>query len=388
MHQNLIGAFFFDFMLVKEIIGFVESWAPPGVAWEKDNTGLQIGNGRREVKKILLSLDVTESVVDYAIRKNFEMIFTHHPFLFVPLKKIDVSDDSKSRIIKKLLEHDISLYSAHTNLDFTKNGVSFQIAKKLGLENIRFLHNIENKQYKLVVFVPAEAKEKVANAIFEAGGGIIGEYEKCSFELEGTGTFEGSENSNPAVGVKNNFERVEEVRLEVLIHAWNLNKTLAALKDAHPYEEPAYDVYVLKNASANYGEGAIGEFAKALTEKEFLSLVAEKLKIPALRYAKGKAKKIKTVAVCGGTCAALIGEAIKSKADAFVTADIKYHEFQSAEGKIFFIDAGHYETEVTVLDEVKKRLETFAQSKGEKIKIEKFGGKVNPVKYFINIKER
>ncbi len=373
-------------MVVKKVIEFIESWAPPGAAWEKDNVGLQVGNSEQEVNKILLALDVTEKVVDYAISRNFQMIFTHHPFLFIPLKKIDTSRDAKSRIIKKLLENNISLYSAHTNLDFTKEGVSFQIAKKLGLKNVRFLHNIENKQYKIAVFVPAEAKENVANAIFEAGGGVIGEYEKCSFELEGTCTFEGSENSNPALGKKLNFERVDEVRLEVLVDSWNLNKAVAALKKAHPYEEPAYDVYVLKNASANYGEGAIGELDKALTEKEFLTLVAEKLKLPALRFAKGKAKKIKTVAVCGGTCASLLGEAIKSKADAFVTADIKYHEFQGAEGEIFFVDAGHYETEVTVLDEVKKRLEKFARENGEKIAVEKFRGDVNPVKYFIKYK--
>ncbi len=370
-------------MRIKKIIKYLESWAPPGVAWDRDNVGLQIGDTNGKVEKILLALDLTENVVDFATRNNFDLIFTHHPFFFMPLKKIDIANDPHARIIKKLLENNIALYSAHTNLDFTKGGVSFQIAKKLGLKNVRFLHNIENKQYKLVVFVPAEAKEKVAEAIFKAGCGIIGEYEKCSFELEGTGTFEGSENSNPAVGVKNNFERVGEVRLEVLVDAWNLNKAVASLKSVHPYEEPAYDIYVLKNASSNYGEGAIGEFEKALAEKEFLSLVARKLKLPVLRYAKGKAKKIKTVAVCGGTCASLLTSAIISGADAFVTADVKYHEFQAAEDEILFVDAGHYETEVTVLDEVKKRLENFAENKNENLAVKKFAGNVNPVKYFI-----
>jgi len=370
-------------MRVKEIIEFLESWAPPGVAWENDNVGLQIGDIESEANKILLALDVNEKVVDYAIRKRFEMIFTHHPFFFIPLRKINLANDTKARIIKKLLENNVALYSAHTNLDFTKHGVSFQIAEKLGLRNVRFLHNTENNQYKVTVFVPAEAKEKVANAIFKAGGGIIGEYEKCSFEIEGTGTFEGSENSNPSVGKKLNYERVNETRLEVLVDAWKLRAVVAAIKKNHPYEEPAFDIYVLKNANANYGEGALGELPEALGEKEFLELVSAKLKIPALRYAKGKSRKIKTVAVCGGTCASLLGKAVSAKADAFVTADIKYHEFQDAENKILFVDAGHYETEVTVLDEVKKRLFDFAKKRGEKVEIEKYGGNINPVKYFI-----
>jgi dinuclear metal center YbgI/SA1388 family protein len=370
-------------MITKDIIKFIETWAPPGVAWERDNVGLQIGDLRSEVNKILLSLDLNESVVDYAIKIKAEMIFTHHPFFFITLKKIDLANNPKARIIKKLLENNISLYSAHTNLDFTKEGVSFQIAKKLGLENIRFLKNIENNQYKLIVFVPEEYKTKVAEAIFEAGGGIIGEYEKCSFELNGVGTFQGSENSNPKIGSRNNFERVNEVRLEVLVDEWKIKQVISALLKAHPYEEPAYDIYALKNKNVNYGEGALGEFKKAIPKSEFLKLVSEKLKVPALRFSNGNSNRIKRVAVCGGTCSSLVYDAISAKADAFITADVKYHEFQDAEGKILFVDAGHYETEVVVLNEVKKRLELFATKSGEKLSVVKFRGNVNPMKIFI-----
>ncbi len=370
-------------MLIREFIKFIEDWAPPGVAWERDNVGLQVGNPSEKITNVLLTLDVTEKAVYKALETNCNLIFSHHPFLFFPLKTINTETDLKSKIIKKLLENNISVYSAHTNLDFTKNGVSFQIAKKLGLKNIRFLHNAENNQYKLTVFVPEEAKEKVAEAIFSAGGGIIGEYEKCSFGTEGTGTFLGSENANPAIGEKGKLESVNEIRLEVLVDAWKLNKVVSALISAHPYEEPAYDIYVLKNKNVNYGEGAIGELEKELPEKEFLNLVAQKLKIPVLRYAKGKSRKIKKVAVCGGTCASLLGVAVASGADAFVTADVKYHEFQDGEGKILFVDAGHYETEVTVLDEVKKRLNALFVSRNEKVGVIKFTAGVNPVKYFI-----
>ncbi len=373
-------------MKVKEVIEIIEKWAPPGVAWDRDNVGLQIGNTENPVSRVLLSLDVTENVVNYATENNFNLIISHHPLFFFPVKKIQFNSDTKSKIIKKLIENNISVFSAHTNLDFTKEGVSYQLAKKLGLSKIQFLHNIADKQYKLVVFVPSEFKDKVANAIFEAGGGIIGEYEKCSFEIKGTGTFQGSEKSNPVIGTKQNFEKVEEIRLEVLVDNWKLNGVIKALISSHPYEEPAYDIYVLKNSNVNYGEGAIGELNAPMKIKDFLELVASKLKIPAIRYAKGKSARIKKVAVCGGTCSSLVNEAISQNADAFVTADIKYHEFQDAEGKILFIDAGHYETENTVLPEVKRKLNEYAKSRKEKLTVKIYRQSTNPVNYYIKYK--
>jgi hypothetical protein len=231
------------------------------------------------------------------------------------------------------------------------------------------------------VFVPVSHISKVAEAIHQSGGGIIGEYSHCSFSTTGTGTFKGSDESNPSIGNKGVLQSVEEVKLEVLVDKWKLNKVISALKKAHPYEEVAYDVYTLQNDNINYGIGAIGELHEAMNVNNFLSFVSSKLKIPTLRYTTNNNKKIKSVAVCGGSCGELIDEAIKQNADAFITADLKYHTFQDAEGKILLIDAGHFETEVPVLDEIKSRLEKFL-IENKKITVLKFKGSTNPIVFY------
>ena len=348
---------------------------------EKDNVGLQVGSLQREVSNILLCLDVNEEVVDEAIKHKCNLIISHHPLLFKPLKKLDVGKDKGSRVIEKLIKKDITLFSAHTNLDFTKDGVSFQLAKKLGLSNQKFLLNLTSNQNKISVFVPLKFADKVAEAMHTAGAGVIGEYSNCSFRIVGTGTFKGSEKSNPSIGQKNKLEKVEEVKIEVLVNAFDLNKVVNAMKKAHPYEEVAFDVYPLVNENVNYGMGVIGSLDNELSEKQFLNRVSKSLKIKNFRFAKGSNSKIKNVAVCGGSGSDLLDSAIKSGADAFVTADIKYHTFQDAENKILLIDAGHYETEIHALEEVKKRLE---KSLSDKIKVYKFKGSTNPIVFYNN----
>jgi dinuclear metal center YbgI/SA1388 family protein len=343
-------------MRCDEIIKYLEDWAPEEIAWEKDNVGLQVGSAKRKLKNIMLSLDLNENVIDQALKKNCNFIFTHHPLLFKPLTKIDTTLNSTSLLVEKLIKNDITLYSAHTNLDFTKDGVSFQLAKKLKLNNIKFLVNLPEKQIKLVVFVPEESLDRVACAIHHSGGGIIGEYSNCSYRLAGTGTFKGSEETNPAAGNKGGLEFVDEIRLEVLVDQWKIDEVISAMKSAHPYEEVAYDLYPLKNTNVNYGVGAIGILSSPMDKKDFFNHISKWLKIKNFRYSNGTNKKIKTVAVCGGSCSDLLNEALKLNADAFVTADIKYHTFQDAERKILLIDAGHYETEIHSLNEVHRRL--------------------------------
>jgi dinuclear metal center YbgI/SA1388 family protein len=368
-------------MRCDKIIKIIEDWAPKSIAWEKDNVGLQVGSLRREVKNILLCLDVDENVVDEARRKNCNLIISHHPLLFRSLKKLDIVNDKKSRIIEKLIKKDITLYSAHTNLDFTKDGVSFQLTKKLKLSNQKFLVNLSSNQSKLVVFVPISYANKVADAMHNSGAGMIGEYTNCSFRTLGTGTFKGSEKSNPRFGVKGKIESVEEVKIEVLVNSFDVNKVIAAMKQVHPYEEIAYDVYPLANENVNYGMGVIGELEKELSEKDFLLLVSKSLKIKNLRFTRGTKSKIKKVAVCGGSGSDLLDAAIKNSADAFVTADIKYHTFQDAENEILLIDAGHYETEVPSLDELKNRIEI---SLTDNTKVYKYSGTTNPIVFFNN----
>jgi dinuclear metal center YbgI/SA1388 family protein len=380
MHFKKRSAFFFE-MTGKEIIKYLEEWAPKGIAWDKDNVGLQVGDPEIKIKNILLSLDLKEEVIENAIKENCNLIITHHPLLFYPLKNLDYSKNIIARMIEKLIKNNITLYSAHTNLDFTKHGVSYQLAKRLLLKNIRFLKNLSENQIKLAVFIPESHVSKVAEAIYQSGGGIIGEYSHCSFRSTGTGTFKGSIESNPAIGKSGVAEFVEEVKLEVLVNRWKLNQVLNAMKKAHPYEEVAYDIYSLKNENANYGIGAIGELSDSMVTNDFLGFVSSKLKTSTLRYTNSKKKKIKTVAVCGGSCGELVDEAIKQNADAFVTADLKYHTFQDAGSKILLIDAGHYETEAPILDEIKKRLESL-RNENRKIKILKFKGSTNPIIFY------
>jgi dinuclear metal center YbgI/SA1388 family protein len=258
----------------------------------------------------MLSVDLTNKVIEQAIEKKCNLIITHHPIFYHPLTNLNFSKDAIPQQVEKIIKNNINLYSAHTNLDFTKDGVSYQLAKRLQLTNITFFKHLSENQMKLVVFVPVSNLKKVAEAIHNAGGGIIGEYSHCGFRTKGTGTFKGSKRANPALGKAGTFEAVEEIKLEVLIDEWRLNKVIKTMKESHLYEEVAYDLIVLKNENVNYGIGATGELTKSMNVSEFLDSVASKLKINNLRYAPGQKSKIKTVAVCGGSCIDLLDEAI------------------------------------------------------------------------------
>ncbi|NWF51373.1 MAG: Nif3-like dinuclear metal center hexameric protein [Ignavibacteriaceae bacterium] len=370
-------------MIKSEVVKHIESWAPKEIAWSKDNVGLQVGSLKGRIRNILLCLETTKYVVNEAIKNNCNLIISHHPLVFKPLLKIDTSESTNSIIIRELIKNDITLYSAHTNLDFTKDGVSFKLAKKLKLQNIRFLSLLYSNQVKITIFVPESHIEAVSKSIFSAGGGIIGEYSDCSFRIKGTGTFRGSAASNPVIGKKNNFEKVTEIRLEILAYEWKVNEIISAIKKAHPYEEVAFDIYPLRNENVNFGAGAIGILNKKMTEKEFLKYVHTNLKTKVLKYTAGKGNLIETVAVCGGSGSDLLSLAINNNADAFITGDIKYHTFQDAAEKIMLIDAGHYETEIHVLDEVKKRIEKILPDKNA-IKVLKYSKSTNPVKFYNN----
>ena len=368
-------------MTVGELTKYLEDWAPPGAAWEKDNVGLQVGSRGLTIKNIMLCLELDEEVLKEALQKKCNFIFTHHPLIFNPIKKIDLEKDFTAKLIEKIVKNNITVYSAHTNLDFTKDGVSFELAKTLKLKNLRFLEFEESNRLKVVLFVPQTSLEKVTGAVFSAGGGIIGEYENCCFRLDGEGTFKGSEKSKPVIGKKNKFERVNEARIEFIVDSWNLNKVISAIKKSHPYEEPAYDIYPLKNKNLNYGAGVVGELEKEMSQKEFLTHVCKSLKTKAVKFCDGKSKSIHKVAVCGGSGSDLLKQAITSRADAFVTADVKYHAYHTAQKEILLIDAGHYETEIVVLNPVQQKMKKFI-SVDKKIKILKYSGSTNPVKFY------
>jgi len=367
-------------MTVSDVQNILEAWAPPGVAWERDNVGLQVGDGRKTVKKILVTLDVSEEVVREAVRKRVDLIVTHHPPLFRPLSSI-LENDRIGSIVYALVRNEIALYAMHTNLDFTYNGVSFALADKLGLRDTSFLMEQPQALRKVTVFVPEKYVDRVSEAMAAAGAGVIGKYEHCSFRLEGTGTFRGGTGAQPFVGRAGHLERVGEVRLEMIAPKWKVKDVVQAMKKVHPYEEVAYDVYVLENDSVNYGAGAIGALPRPMALKSFLDLVKRRLRIPFLRYGGKTRRRIQRVAVCGGSGSDLLEVAIGRNADAFVTADVRYHTFEAAADRIILVDAGHFETEAPSLAALVRYVQKHPMVAGRGIQVLRSSTYTNSVFY-------
>ncbi|HEX7069411.1 MAG TPA: Nif3-like dinuclear metal center hexameric protein [Rhodothermales bacterium] len=335
---------------VSDIAAFIEEWAPPASAQSYDNVGLQIGRPDRPVRSVLVALDLTPAVVDEARSGGIDLILTHHPLIFRPLRSLTPASLS-SALALRLAESGIALYSAHTNLDASRDGVSFALARALGLENVAFLQPMTETLFKLVTFVPATHADAVRIALAAAGAGRIGEYDACAFASEGTGFFHASANAKPFIGTAGgDVERAEEIRLEVEIARWDLARTVSALESAHPYEQVAYDVYPVAQPSTRYGMGAIGTLPAPVNLNAFLDLVCTSLGAEAIRYVADPDAVVSRVAVCGGSGGDLIGAARRARADALVTADVSYHRFFDTMGDdgaigMAVVDAGHYETE-------------------------------------------
>jgi dinuclear metal center YbgI/SA1388 family protein len=365
-------------MKLSAIEQFLESWAPRWAAWERDNVGLQVGRRSRDVKNILIALDVTDEIVREAVQKKADLIISHHPLLFRPPSSISDTDGVGSLVLA-LAEKRIALYSMHTNLDAATDGVSFALARALGVQEPQFLAPLKDSLVKLAVFVPAEHIERVAAAMGETGAGVIGEYQSCSFRMEGTGTFRGSDRTHPFSGKPLKMEQVKEIRLEMMVPRANVHRVVEAMKKAHPYEEVAYDLYTLENPNPNFGMGAIGSLKRPVSLKTFLANLKRAVRAESVRYIGSLTQEIEQVAVCGGSGSELLEHAIRNKADVFVTADIKYHPFQTAVGKIVLVDAGHWETEQVVLPVIADRLQSWAKSQDEKIVVSITQHSTNPI---------
>lgn len=365
-------------MTIKDINNLLYEWAPKELAWAKDNIGLQVGSYEKPVHKILVALDTTTDVVDECITKNIDLLIVHHPLLFNPVKSIN-SNERIGQIIFKLIENHISVIALHTNLDFTKFGVNYVLAQRLELKNIKILKPAESQFKKIAVFVPSDYTEKVAESMANAGAGVIGNYDYCSFRTSGIGTFKGGNETKPYIGRPGEFEKVEEVKLEMIVPVWKLKDVTNALRSSHPYEEPAFDVYPLEIETEYYGAGAIGILEETLTQKKFLQHLKEKLNSENIKYVEGSQDKIKTVAVCGGSGSNLIPYAVAAKADAFVTGDVGYHSFIEATGKILLADAGHFETEVLIVESLANFLKTKFIALKENIQISAATQIINPI---------
>ncbi len=356
-------------MKVNAIIKVLESWYPPYLADAGDPVGLQVGRRTADCQRLLAALEVTGPVVKEAIRLQVDLIVTHHPLLFRPVKRLTDSDPRYS-LFESLIQHQIAVYSLHTNLDFSPGGTCHSLAGDIGLLNIRALLPADHvKFHKLTVFVPETHLEKVSYAIFEAGGGIIGDYDYCSFRLKGTGTFRGSEKSKPFLGKAGTFETAEEIRLEVLVPAAQTETVIRAMRSAHPYEEPAYDIYLLENPHPQASIGVKGELKTPMKLDDFAKALKRNLKIPWMKAVGNPKQKIKTVGIITGSGADYISRAQAAGCDLLITGDLKYHAAQDALSQGFCVlDIGHYFSEARFIPVLHHRLQKHIQDSNLNLK--------------------
>ncbi len=364
-------------MKINEIILYLESLAHPSLQEHYDNAGLITGDPAWECSGIICSLDATEEVVKEAVEKKCNLVVAHHPIIFGGLKKIN-GKNYVEKVIIMAIKNDIAIYAIHTNLDNVIEGVNGKMAKMLGLKNICILSPKENTLKKLFTFAPVDHAEKVRNAIFMAGGGHIGNYSECSFNAEGSGTFKAGEGTNPFVGDIGRQHQEKEIKIEVIFPSFLENKIVTALKMTHPYEEVAFDIVSLSNNNLSIGSGLIGEWPDTIEEKQFLVKLKEVFDVPVIRHTALLNKAVKRVALCGGAGSFLIPKALAAGADAYITGDIRYHEFFDANKRMIIADIGHYESEQFTIDLLKEilgqKFPTFA--------VLKTGIITNPVKYF------
>lgn len=370
-------------MKIKEILSILEEMAPLAYAEDFDNVGLLVGNTETEATGVLVCHDALETVIEEAMSKNCNLVVCFHPILFSGIKKI-TGKNYVERAILKAIKNDISIYAVHTALDNHQNGVNKIFCDALDLVNTKVLIPKPNFIQKLVTYTIPENVEKLRNALFEAGAGKIGNYEDCSFNSKGIGTYMGNENSNPEIGERFEFVEANEIKIEVTFEKYLQSKILKALFNNHIYEEVAYEIYNTENTHQNIGLGMIGELKTEMHELEFLKMVKEKMSCGGIRHTNFLKKPIKKIAVLGGSGAFAIKNAIQAGADIYLTADLKYHNFYEAENKIILADIGHFESERYtknyIIDYLTKKIANFANSLSlDKIILSEIN--TNPVKY-------
>ena len=330
-------------MKISEILNKLEQWAPSVLQESYDNSGLISGNRDWEFQKAIICLDCLEEVLDEAIQEGANLIISHHPIVFSGLKKLTGSTYIE-RVIIKAIKHDIAIYAIHTNLDHVISGVSAEMANRIGLKNLKILREKKDSLYKLSTFVPVKQQEELRNALFLAGAGHIGNYDSCSFNSIGMGTFRAGEHANPFVGKIGEVHTEEEIRMEVIVPEWKKSAVTKALFENHPYEEVAYYWQMIENSNPEAGAGIIGTLPQPMEFKQLLNHLKSVFG-GMIRYTTAPKSQINTIALCGGSGSFLIPDAINSGADLYLTADIKYHQFFDADGKLAIVDIGHYESE-------------------------------------------
>jgi len=348
---------------IRDIVAAIEEFAPLALQENYDNSGVQVGDVRQESSSALICLDVTGAVLDEAIQLGCNLVIAHHPLIFKGVKSLTGKDYIEQCLIKAI-KHDIVIYASHTNLDNARSGVSFKMAEKLGLKNVQVLTPMDDKLLKLITFVPGEYVDKVRNALFAAGAGQIGDYDQCSYNSEGYGTFRAGEGTSPFCGQQGEMHKEAEVRLETIFPDFIKGKVVQSLLSAHPYEEPAFDIISLKSSWNNVGSGVVGELDSAEDELAFLARIKRTFAASSLKYSPLLNRPVKRVAICGGSGSFLIPDAIRAGADLFLTGEIKYHDFFNHRNAIVLSDIGHYESEQytneLICEIIRKKFPTFA----------------------------
>jgi dinuclear metal center YbgI/SA1388 family protein len=365
-------------MKIKEVISSLELFAPSALQEGYDNAGLITGSDDAECTGILVSLDATVAVISEAIKKKCNLVVSHHPIVFSGLKRITGKNYVQDAVIRAI-KNDIALYAIHTNLDNVHNGVNGRIADLIGLQNISILAPKENQLKKLYTFVPAANADTVRQAIFDAGGGHIGNYNECSFNTEGFGTFKAGANTDPFAGKPGERHIENEIKVEVIFPAWLESTIIKGLLSAHPYEEVAYDIVKLENRLPSIGSGMMGDLTEPLDETTLLKLIKERFELRIIRHTVLLNRPVRRVAVCGGAGSFLISSALTAGADIYITSDIKYHEFFDANDKMVIADIGHYESEQFTIN----LLQEFLEQKFPTFAVLKTEVNTNPVRYFL-----
>jgi dinuclear metal center YbgI/SA1388 family protein len=350
-------------MKIKTICEALEKLAPLSLQEDYDNSGLLIGDKNKPINKALICLDVTEEVIEEAILEGMEMIIAHHPLIFNSLKRITGSN-SVERMVQKAIENRIAIYAIHTNLDNVFEGVNQIFAQQLKLQNLKILQPKSELLKKLIVYVPVNHTEKLRDALFAVGAGNIGNYDSCSFQAKGEGSFKALSGSHPYVGSQDKLHIEKEDKLEMIFPNYLNNLILKTLYENHPYEEPAFDLIKLENKWGNSGAGMIGQLENPMDEIDFLNFVKERTGTKCIRHSPVRTKKVQKIALCGGSGSFLIKAAKTEGADVFISGDIKYHEFFEAENQILIADIGHYESEQftkqLLVDYLNKKFPNFA----------------------------
>ena len=356
-------------MTIRDVANHLEEIAPLNYAEDFDNVGLLVGDFNTKVTGVLVTLDTLEQTVEEAIQKNCNLIVSFHPIIFGGLKKLN-GKSYVERVVLKAIKNDIAIYATHTALDNSKVGVSAKMCEVLGLQNTQILIPKKSIIKKLITYVPKEEAEDLRAKLFEAGAGNIGNYSEASFNFDGIGTFKGNENSNPSLGEKGQQEQEEETCIQVIFEAKDESSVIHALMTNHSYEEVAYQIISTENIHQDVGMGMIGELTEAMTEKDFLKSIKMTFHSGCVKHSTLLNKPIKKVAVLGGAGSFAITNAIRQKADVYISADFKYHDFFKAEGKILLADVGHYESEQftknLLVEYLTKKFTSFAVVLSEK----------------------